>query len=193
MNDFKRSSRDGDLSKSRRRSLPPVNENIQETEFRVISSTGENLGLLSKREALNVAEKEGLDLVLMSKGDSGCIAKIMDYGKHLYEKKKQQSALKKKQKSVEVKEVKLRPSIDIGDYNCKVGRIVDFISHGKHVKITLQFRGRAIGMKRTLGSEMFERITKDLLEKLPGYSIENQKESVGTAIWSRVVAGKKNK
>jgi len=145
-----------------------VNEKIRVPQMQVIDQTGQNLGVISKFEALRAAQDAGLDLVQVGEKDDVIIAKIMDFGKFLYAKKKQLSDAKKKQKIIQLKEIKLRPNIDNNDYNTKLRKAVDFLKEGKKVKFTLQFRGREFIMIKELGTKFFERINKDLTDQQIG-------------------------
>lgn len=164
-----------------------INEHIRAKELRIIGSNGENVGVISRAEALMRAQDEGLDLVLISKPDADVIvAKIMDFGKFLYEKKKQDNKAKKQQKVIQVKEVKFRPNIGDQDYMIKVKRAGEFLSDGKRVKCTLQFRrGRELANMAQVGSAMFERITSDL-EALSLGTLLEEKEQRGRIMWSKV-------
>lgn len=169
-----------------------INEKIRDEELRVINHDGENLGSISRSEALSLSESLGLDLVQINKDSNGVVtAKIMDFGKFLYEKKKQQNESKKKTKTVDLKEVKMRPNIDDGDFSMKVGRAVKFLEEGDHVKITLQFRGRELSLKSTLGPALFDRVINEVREKISGLVVEYQKESGVGAMWTRIMVGKK--
>ncbi len=169
-----------------------VNEKIRDLELRVINQNGDNLGVVTKGEALVLAQQAGLDLVQISKDAEGLVtAKIMDFGKFLYEKKKQQNEAKKKTKTIEIKEIKLRPNIDSGDYDLKVSRAAEFIEEGMHVKITLQFKGREINLRSGLGPTLFERILNDVRTKLPNFLIDYQKETGVGTMWTKVLVGKK--
>jgi len=117
-----------------------VNGSIKALQLRVITSTGENLGVISRAAALQRAEEEGLDLVQVSGEGDNVIAKIMDFGKFLYEKKKQDVKAKKHQKVIQIKELKLRPYIEEQDYRIKLKQSAQFLEDGKRVKFTLQFR-----------------------------------------------------
>ncbi len=169
-----------------------INDRIREQEMRVINADGVNLGVVSRAEALAVATSAGLDLVQIGKEPDGVvIAKIMDFGKFLYEKKKQQNEAKKKQKVIEIKEIKLRLGIDVGDYQLKVDKVASFIEEGDHVKITIQFKGREMSMKNSLGAALFERVLGDVREKVPGFIVEYQKEAGMGSSWTKVLVGKK--
>lgn len=164
-----------------------INEHIRATELRVIGSDGENFGVISRSEALTRAQEEGLDLVMISKADADVVvAKIMDFGKFLYEKKKQENKAKKQQKVIQVKEVKFRPNIGDQDYHIKVKRAGEFLTDGKRVKCTLQFRrGRELATMAQVGAAMFERITTDLNALSLGTLLE-EKEQRGRIMWSKV-------
>lgn len=168
-----------------------VNEDIVCESLRVIASDGEVVGVLTRKEALAVAVETGLDLVQVGSadGDGNGTAKIIDFGKFLYEKKKAQGEAKKKHKPVEIKEIKMRPNIDVGDYTFKVNRVVEFVDAGKLVKITLQFRGREIASKEAVGSKLFLRISEDVGSKISCAGVEYGKESKGTSVWTRVMNG----
>jgi translation initiation factor IF-3 len=162
-----------------------INEQISATEVRLITESGENIGIVSRADALSRAEAVGMDLVKIGEQDGIVIAKIMDFGKFLYLKKKQQSESKKNQKVIQIKEIKMRPNIDDQDYKTKFNRAVKFLSEGKRVKFTLQFRGREMAMKNELGNKFFERIANDLEEKKLG-SLVAEKEQRSGPFWSRV-------
>ena len=178
-----------------RRELPqtqPINERIRFDKMQVISHDGINLGVLSKSEAMNLARDANLDLVLLAAkgGDGVPVTKIMDYGKALYAKKKQAAEAKKSQKKIDIKEVKFRPKIGEHDFQTKIKRAIDFINAGKHVKVTLMFRGREIGMKEERGSELFKRID-DAFELAELTKIFAEKDSRSHQLWSRVYYLKK--
>ena len=168
-----------------------INDMIRATTMRVISHTGDNLGNITREEALTAAREAGCDLVQIVEGAGGVTAKIMDFGKFLYEKKKHTNEAKKKQKVIELKEVKMRPNIDGGDYKVKLDRMIEFLSRGMHVKVTLQFRGREIPMRETLGRRLFGRIVTDLEATESVGQLEVQKESGGGPMWSKVFVTKK--
>ncbi len=121
---------------------PAVNENISSKEVRVISENGDMLGVLKITDAIKKAFELGLDLVEVSPNASPPVCKIIDYGKYKYQLQKKLTEAKKKQKTFEVKEVKLRPGIEDHDYDVKLKSIQRFLSDGDKVKITLRFRGR---------------------------------------------------
>ena len=125
-----------------------TNEQITASQVRVISSTGAQLGIISIREALNYAEDEGYDLVEVSPDAKPPVCKIIDYGKLKYKEQKSKKAAKKKQKTIEVKEIKMRPGIDTHDYQVKVKALKKFISGGNKVKVSMRFRGREMEIGR---------------------------------------------
>ena len=119
-----------------------INEQIRDREVRVISEDGEQLGIMSAREAMKLAEQAELDLVKIAPKAQPPVCMIIDYGKYKYELARKEKEAKKKQKTVEVKEVRLSPNIDTNDLNTKVNNARKFISKGNKVKVTLRFRGR---------------------------------------------------
>ncbi len=143
----------------------PINENIRASEVMLIDENGNNKGLVGIDEALNSAKKLSLDLVQVSPSDTNpLVCKLMDYGKHVFTKKKNTSSAKVKTKRNTVKEIKFRPSTDIGDYNIKLKKIKSFILDGDKTKISVRFRGREI-LNSNLGLDLLNRI-KDELENI---------------------------
>lgn len=175
-----------------RKLLPNINERIRFDRMQVISHDGQNLGIMSRSEALDLARRANLDLVVLAEkgGDGVPVTKIMDYGKAQYAKKKQAAEAKKHQKTIQVKEVKFRPKIGEHDFNTKIKRAIEFITAGKHVKMTLQFRGREIGMKDMLGNDLLKRI-EDAFEAAEIPKLFAEKDSKSTTMWSRVYYIKK--
>jgi translation initiation factor IF-3 len=121
-----------------------INENIRDREVRVISATGEQLGIMSAREALVIAEEEGLDLVKISPNAVPPVCKIMNYGKYKYEQARREKESKKKQKVVEVKEIRLSSTIDTHDFEFKAKNARKFLESGDKVKATIKFKGREV-------------------------------------------------
>ena len=119
-----------------------INEQIRDREVRLISHNGEQLGIMSAREAMKIAMEAELDLVKIAPGAKPPVCKIIDYGKYKYEQTRKEKEAKKKQRTVEIKEVRLSPNIDTNDLNTKVNNARKFISKGNKVKVTLRFRGR---------------------------------------------------
>ncbi|WP_460426853.1 translation initiation factor IF-3 [Azotobacter armeniacus] len=141
----------------------PINENISAREVRLIGVDGEQIGIVSIDEALRVAEEVKLDLVEISADAVPPVCRIMDYGKHLFEKKKQVAAAKKNQKQVQIKEIKFRPGTEEGDYQVKLRNLVRFLSEGDKAKVSLRFRGREMAHQE-LGMELLKRVETDLVE-----------------------------
>lgn len=131
--------------------------------MRVIADNGDQLGVLSRQEALDRAAEAGLDLVEVAPNAEPPVAKIMDYGKHLYQKDKANAVARKKQKQIQIKEMKFRPNTDTGDYAIKLKRLVSFLEGGDKIKVTLRFRGREV-VHQHLGLELMDRIKADLDE-----------------------------
>ena len=119
-----------------------INGQIRDKEVRVIGENGEQLGIMSSREAMKLAQEAELDLVKIAPKAQPPVCKIIDYGKYRYELARKEKEAKKKQKTVEVKEVRLSPNIETNDLNTKVNNAKKFISKGNKVKVTLRFRGR---------------------------------------------------
>jgi len=139
---------------------PKANERIRSREVQVISSDGKNLGTLATQEAINMAKKEGLDLIEISPNANPPVCKIIDIGKYKYDLQKKANKAKKKQKIVNLKEIKLRPVTEIHDYNFKIKNAQRFLTKGDKVKFTVQFRGREM-QHTNLGREVMERIIND--------------------------------
>jgi len=142
---------------------PRTNEQITASQVRVISSTGKQLGIISIREALNHAEDEGFDLVEVSPDANPPVCKIIDYGKLKYKEQKSKKEAKKKQKTIEVKEIKIRPGIDKHDYEVKIKALSKFIGSGNKVKVSMRFRGREME-HQNLGIELLKKITEQVSE-----------------------------
>ena len=139
---------------------PKANERIRAPEVQVISSDGKNLGTLSTREAINMAKQEGLDLIEISPNVNPPICKIIDIGKYKYDQQKKANKAKKKQKIINLKEIKLRPVTETHDYNFKIKNAQKFLEKGDKVKFTVRFKGRE--MQHThLGNQLMDRIIKD--------------------------------
>lgn len=140
-----------------------MNEEIDVPEVRLIDAEGEQAGIVSLADALSAAQAATLDLVEISPDAEPPVCKIMDYGKKLFEVKKQQAAQRKKQKQTQVKEMKFRPGTDVGDYEIKLRNLIRFLENGDKAKVTLRFRGREMAHQE-LGMEMLKRIEVDLVE-----------------------------
>ena len=140
-----------------------TNEQITASEVRVISSSGKQLGIISIREALYHAEDEGFDLVEVSPDAKPPVCKIVDYGKLKYREQKSKKEAKKKQKIIEVKEIKMRPCINKHDYEVKIKALSKFISGGNKVKVSMRFRGREME-HQNLGMELLKKLTEEVSE-----------------------------
>ena len=139
---------------------PKANERIRAPQVQVISSEGKNLGTLSTQEAINMARQEGLDLIEISPNANPPVCKIIDIGKYKYDLQKKAHKAKKKQRVMNLKEIKLRPVTEIHDYNFKIKNAQKFLTKGDKVKFTVQFRGREMQHTK-LGYELMTRITND--------------------------------
>ncbi|WP_116473194.1 translation initiation factor IF-3 [Zobellella maritima] len=140
-----------------------LNEEIRLKEVRLVGLEGEALGVVSITEALEAAAAQGVDLVEISPNAEPPVCRIMDYGKFLYEKSKATKEQKKKQKQIQVKEIKFRPGTDEGDYQVKLRNLVRFLEEGNKAKVTLRFRGREMAHQE-LGFDLLNRIKTDLDE-----------------------------
>ena len=134
---------------------------IRVPEIRLIDQDGENAGVVTPAAAIEMAEEVGLDLVEISPGANPPVCKIMDFGKFKYEQQKKAVEAKKKQKIIEIKEVKFRPNIDTHDYDVKMRSVTKFLGEGDKVKVTLRFRGREMAHQE-LGRELLQRIAGDI-------------------------------
>jgi translation initiation factor IF-3 len=140
---------------------PRINDRIRCDEIRLIGADGENVGVVTPQRALEMAEEAGLDLVEISPSATPPVCKIMDFGKYKYEQQKREAEARKKQKVIEVKEIKFRPGTDTHDYDVKMRSVVKFLQGGDKVKITLRFRGREMA-HQDLGRQLLERIAEDI-------------------------------
>ena len=131
--------------------------------MRLIGADGKQIGVVSTAEARQMAVVEGLDLVEISPNVSPPVCRIMNYGKFQYEESKRKHAAKRKQKQIQIKEVKFRPGTDVGDYQVKLRNLIRFLENGDKAKITLRFRGRAMAHQE-LGMQLLKRIEADLKE-----------------------------
>jgi translation initiation factor IF-3 len=137
-----------------------MNEDIRVPEVRLIDQTGQNVGVVSTADALIRATEAGLDLVEISPDANPPVAKILDFGKYKYQEQKKAAEARKKQKIVEIKEIKMRPSIDDHDYDVKMRSIRRFFGEGDKVKVTLRFRGRELSHQE-LGWQVLQRVKAD--------------------------------
>ncbi|GCF93814.1 translation initiation factor IF-3 [Enterococcus florum] len=137
-----------------------VNDGIRAREVRLIDQNGEQLGVKSKAEALRIAEQANLDVVLVAPGAKPPVARIMDYGKYRFEQQKKEREARKKQKVINVKEVRLSPTIDINDFNTKLRNARKFLEKGDKVKASIRFKGRAITHKE-IGQKVLNRLAEE--------------------------------
>lgn len=122
-----------------------INEEIRDKELRIIGSDGQQLGIMSAKDALNLAEQKNLDLVKIAPQSNPPVCKIMDYGKYRFEQAKREKEARKNQRVVDIKEVRLSLNIDTHDFNTKLNNALKFIKHGDKVKVSIRFRGREMG------------------------------------------------
>jgi translation initiation factor IF-3 len=140
-----------------------VNDRIDAREILLIDEKGQKVGVMSPRQALTMAEQAGLDLVEISPGTQPPVCKILDYGKYKYQAQKKANEARKKQKVIEIKEIKMRPNIDTHDYGVKMRSIKRFFEEGDKVKVTLRFRGREMAHQE-LGFELLKQVKSDTAE-----------------------------
>lgn len=140
-----------------------VNEQIRFSEVQVISDNGEKLGVMKTREALELAESKSLDLVLVAPNSKPAVCKIMNYGKYKFEQSKREKEAKKKQKTFELKEIRITPNTEDHDFNFKCKNARKFIEDGSKVKITVRFRGRELNYVK-LGEDILNRFIDELSE-----------------------------
>ena len=148
-----------------------INERIRDREVRLVSESGEQLGIMSSREALKLAREADLDLVKIAPNAKPPVCKIIDYGKYRYELARKEKDAKRKQKVIEVKEIRMSPNIDTNDLNTKVGAARKFLEKGNRVKVTLRFRGREMAHMSTSKHILddFAQMLSDIavVEKMP--------------------------
>ncbi|MDZ7904410.1 MAG: translation initiation factor IF-3 [Cypionkella sp.] len=142
---------------------PRINDRIRNPEIRLIGADGENVGLISPQEAMRMAEEAGLDLVEISPNAEPPVCKIMDFGKFKFEQQKREAEARRKQKIIEIKEIKFRPGTDTNDYAVKMRSVFKFLGEGDKVKITLRFRGREMAHQE-LGVALLNRVAADVAE-----------------------------
>jgi translation initiation factor IF-3 len=140
-----------------------LNDEITAPKLRVIGADGEQVGIVSRNEALTLAEEAGLDLVEIQPNAEPPVCRVMDFGKFVFEQKKQKQQAKKKQRQIQVKEVKFRPGTGEGDYQVKLRNLIRFLTEGDKTKVTMRFRGREHA-HRELGLELLRRVEQDLAE-----------------------------
>ena len=140
-----------------------INDEIRDREVRLISDTGEQLGIMSAREALARAEEASLDLVKISPTANPPVCKLMDYGKFKFEQSKREKEARKNQRVVEIKEVRMSPGIDVNDFNVKLRNAQKFLSEGNRVKATVRFRGREMA-HTDIGKKLLLKFAEDCAE-----------------------------
>ena len=153
-----------------------VNEMIRRSEIRLINPDGQQLGIYPVRQALSIAQEMGLDLVEINPKADPPVCRIMDFGKFKYEQKKQAAAAKKKQKIIEIKEVKMRPKTDSHDFDFKMKHIKRFLEDGNKAKITIRFRGREMAHPE-IAARLLDRVVeevKDLSNVEQNYRMEGR-------------------
>ena len=163
-----------------------INEQIRDREIRLIGEDGEQLGIMSAREAMKIAQEAELDLVKIAPAAKPPVCKIIDYGKYKYEQARKEKEAKKKQKTVEVKEVRLSPNIDTNDLNTKINNAKKFISKGNKVKVTLRFRGRAMAHV-----QQSKHILDDFAETLADVAVVEKPAKMEGRAMSMVLAEKR--
>ena len=147
-----------------------INEQIRDREVRLIGENGEQLGIMSSRDAYKHAQEAGLDLVKIAPGAKPPVCKIIDYGKYRYELARKEKEAKKKQKTIDVKEVRLSPNIDTNDLNTKIGAARKFLEKGNKVKVSIRFKGRMITHK-----EIGAKVLAEFAEKTQDIAIIEQR------------------
>ena len=140
-----------------------INEEIRDSEIRLIGSTGEQLGIMSAAEAQHIADEQGLDLVKISPQATPPVCKLMDYGKFRFEQGKREKEAKKTQHVVEIKEVRMSPGIDVGDFNTKLKNAQKFVADGNRVKVSVRFRGREMA-HTDIGRDLLVRFAEAIAE-----------------------------
>lgn len=142
---------------------PRINDQIRTDKIRLVDENGEMVGVVTVKEGIEAATRAGLDLVEVSPNANPPVCKILDYGKYKYELQKKANEAKKKQKVVEIKEIKLRPGIEDHDYQTKLRKIVEFLEKENKVKVTMRFRGREMAHQE-FGMRVLERVVEDTKE-----------------------------
>jgi translation initiation factor IF-3 len=163
-----------------------INERINATEVRLISSSGDQVGVVTKAKALEIAKNEDLDLVEIVANQVPPVCRVMDFGKYKFEQSKKAHAAKKKQKQIQVKEIKFRPGTEEADYQVKLKNLIKFLQGGDKAKITMRFRGREAA-HQVIGREFLERVEKDLFD----YGLIEQKPAFEGRQIVMVIAPKK--
>ena len=168
---------------------PVINEHIDASEIRLVLANGDQAGIVSIDEARVAATEAKLDLVMIAPEAEPPVCKIMDYGKHVFDLKKQKVANKKKQHKQTVKEINFRPGTEEGDYQVKLRNLIRFLNDGDKAKVSLRFRGRELAHQH-LGLELVQRIGRDLIEY---GTVEQEPKMEGRQIVMVLAPAKKNK
>ena len=163
-----------------------INEQIRDKEVRLIGEAGQQIGVVSIREAMQMAEEAGLDLVKIAPTANPPVCKIVDYGKYKYEQLRKEKEARKKQHQVEIKEIRLSPNIDTNDLNTKVGSARKFLSKGDKVKVTLRFRGREMAHMNTT-----KHVLDDFAEALADVAVVDKAPKVEGRSMSMFLTAKK--
>ena len=163
-----------------------INEQIRDREIRLIGEDGEQLGIMSAREAMKLAQEAELDLVKIAPGAKPPVCKIIDYGKYKYEQTRKEKEAKKKQRTVDIKEGRLSPNIDTNDLNTKINNAKKFISKGNKVKVTLRFRGREMAHV-----QQSKHILDDFAETLADVAVVEKPAKMEGRAMSMVLAEKR--
>lgn len=166
-----------------------MNDEIEVPQVRLIGASGEQVGIVSRDAALAQASGLGLDLVLIAPDAAPPVCKIMDYGKHLFEQKKVKAAQKKKQKQIQVKEMKFRPGTEEGDYQVKLRNLTRFLTEGDKAKVSLRFRGREM-VHPEIGMKLMTRIAEDLE---PFGAVESEPKFEGRQVIMVIAPKRKSK
>ena len=140
-----------------------LNEDIRDSEIRLIGSTGEQLGIMSAAQAQRIADEQGLDLVKISPQATPPVCKLMDYGKFRFEQGKREKEAKKNQHVVEIKEIRMSPGIDVGDFNTKLKNAQKFLADGNRVNVSVRFRGREMA-HTDIGKDLLVRFAEQCAE-----------------------------
>ena len=156
-----------------------LNDEIQDKEIRLIGAEGEQMGIMSSAEALKIADEQGLDLVKISPQAVPPVCKLMNYGKFRFEQSKREKEAKKNQHVVEIKEIRMSPGIDVGDFNTKLKNAQKFIADGNRVKVSVRFRGREMAHTD---------IGKDLLDKFAEQCAETANLDKGAKLEGRMMS-----
>ncbi len=164
-----------------------INEQIRDREVRLIGEEGEQLGVMSSREAQKLADEAGLDLVKIAPTAKPPVCKIVDYGKYRYEQARKEKEARKKQKTIEIKEIRLSPNIDTNDLNTKINAAKKFLTKGDKVKVTLRFRGREMAHMNTS-----KHILDDFAEALTEIAVVEKPAKVEGRSMTMVLAEKRS-